>query len=257
LGSSKLRVLTALAVVVLMMGGCDDGGGGDRVDDMTVGEGGNGGAAGGAGGAGAAGGAGGGEGGAGGGEGGAGGGEPVEQLGSRRPRVRFKRTDRIRFDFARALSLEPDQLCTELAFSECFDVHGIALGGVEAYDANIYEPFENTSIAAPMVVERIATFACSRRIFLDVSERESSQIWGGVPTEGDRTVVSDIEGPEAIEAITAMFTRGLQRRPTAAEIAGAQAMYREIAASDSDQPAFHWAQGLCVAVLTSVESLFY
>lgn len=242
--------------------GCDDGGGADPVDDMTVGEGGAGGQGGGAGGQDAGlGGAGGGEGGqgggAGGGAGGAGGGAPVEQLGSRHPRARFKRADRIQLDFARALSLEPNQLCTELTFSQCFDVHGIALGGVEAYDANIYEPFENTSIAAPMVVERIATFACTRRIFLDVQDRASSQIWGDVPTQGARVVVTDIEGPEAVEAITAMFTRGLQRRPTAAEIAGAQAMYREIEASDSDQPALHWAQGLCVAVLTSVEALFY
>ena len=240
------KYAATLAMFALALGACDDGSSGDPIVDMAMGEGG---AAGGQGG--------GGGGGAGGGEGGAGGGAPIEQLGSRHPRARFKRADRIELDFARALSLQPNQLCTELSFSHCFDVHGIALGGVEAYNANIYEPFENTSIAAPMVVERIATFACSRRIFLDVSDRPASVIWGDVPTEGARVTVTDIESPEAVEAITTMFTRGLQRRPTAAEIDGAQAMYREIEASDSDQPALHWAQGLCVAVLTSVESLFY
>jgi hypothetical protein len=40
-------------------------------------------------------------------------------------------------------------------------------------------------------------------------------------------------------------------------LAGAQALYREIEATDAEQPALYWAQGLCVAVLTSVESLFY
>lgn len=241
---SWVKFLMSGALAAGLALGCDDGGGVTPSADMDVGQGGAGGGEGGEGGAGGAGAA-----------GGEGGGEPRPQLESRHPRVRFKRADRLRLEFARAMDLALNRLCTELSFTDCFAVHGVSLGGVEAYDANIYEPFENTSIAAPMVVERIATFACTQRIFLDVSDRDSSVIWGDVPLDGAR--LRDVEGEEATAAITTLFTRSLQRRPTAAELSGAQALYREIEATDVDQPALYWAQGLCVAVLTSAESLFY
>ncbi|MEZ4467451.1 MAG: hypothetical protein R3F43_24160 [bacterium] len=76
----------------------------------------------------------------------------------------------------------PDSLCAELGQYDCIEaIHKVALGGVEAYRANIYRPFPEPSVAAPLIVERVALAACTRRIAADRAEPATALFWGAVP----------------------------------------------------------------------------
>jgi len=181
---------------------------------------------------------------------------PETRYASTRANLRFKRADRLRLDFARALDLPPDELCQELGQIDCAgEIHKVTLGGVDAYATGIYSPFPETSVSAPMVVERIATAGCTRRITLDLEDPDASLIWGRIPVMEGRI---DVEGDQATAALTTLFTRALLRTPSERELSGLRELYREIEAAELDgPPAFAWAQVACMAVLTSVESLFY
>ncbi len=247
----------ALAVCAALMFGCDEpagngntgGVGGDPISADGGGAGGEGGGAG-EGGAGGAGGQ--------GGEGGAGGSARAPTYESARNNLRFKRTDRIELEFARILELQPDQLCAELGLYSCLDeIHRVTLGGVEPYRANIYTAFEHTSISAPLVVERVALAACSRRVQLDAANLAEAVIFTDVPVTVDGRL-GDVDDPTVTAAIERLFTRALLRRPSADDLADIRQLYRDVEASaDSEIPAADWAVLTCMITLTSVESLFY
>ena len=170
--------------------------------------------------------------------------------------LRFKRSERLKQEFMRALDLAEEVLCNELGAYNCFDmVHGISLGGVEPYGANINVPFETTSISAPMAIERIALSACTVRIELDQANGANAVLFDMLNAD---TPTLDPRDEASRAALTRLFRRTLVRNPTADELSGLAELYDEIAASNhSETPAFDWARLSCFSVLTSAESLFY
>lgn len=249
--------LTLAALCGALLIGCDDPG--NALDDAGAGgmagaggEGGAGGTAGTGGGGGV-----GGNGGMGG-EGGTPAGPRTPTYESVKNNLRFKRTDRIQLEFARILELPEDQLCAELGIYDCLDrIHRVTLGGVEPYRANIYTAFENTSISAPLVIERVALAACSRRVQLDAANLAEAVIFTDVPVTADGRL-ADVEDAAVTAALERLFTRALLRRPTAEDLNDLQQLYRDIEASgESEIPAADFGVLACMITLTSIESLFY
>ncbi|MEM6994588.1 MAG: hypothetical protein AAF721_29000 [Myxococcota bacterium] len=167
--------------------------------------------------------------------------------------VRFKGPKQLRNDFARALSLPPDELCFELGDLSCTDdVHAVTLGGVEPDALGIYEPAKTSTATTPIAVDRIALAACGRRVDADFA---GAPVIFDVPLSG--AALADVDGAEVTSAVTDLYRRILLRDPTAAELDLVRGLYTDVAATASDQPARDWAVASCFAVLTTMESLFY
>ncbi|MEM6293187.1 MAG: hypothetical protein AAGA54_18070 [Myxococcota bacterium] len=167
--------------------------------------------------------------------------------------VRFKGPARIEADLASVLQLDPQTLCTEVGGASCTrDVHNVALGGVSPYDLGIHTP-PALSATAPIAVERVALQACIQRIDLDLDA--AGPVLFDVPLlPGD---TADVGAPEATAFIDALYTRGLLRHATDAEVEALLLMHADVATSSSDAPGRDWGAATCVAVLTTTEFLFY
>ena len=192
-----------------------------------------------------------------GGSAGAGGGRPGV-FESQKMRVCFKGAYRLRLDLARLLELPPEEVCRELGVFDCINVvHGISLGGVDAYYANIYKPAEGTSISAPLIVERLALSACIRRFELDQDlAPDAAGLFQLAATGGDR--LADPDAPAVTEAVQRLFQQLLHRDATADELAGIIGLYRDVESDpDTQSPVRDWSVLSCTALLTSVEYLFY
>jgi len=251
------------------VGGQGAGGAGATAGSGGVGASGGAGGAGGAGanggmaGAGGAGGVGGmaGAGGAGGigGAGGAGGmGGASGLFKSQNLRVRFKGPYRLQLDLARLLELPQDEVCREMGLFDCTGaIHTISLGGVEAYDANIYRAPEGTSISAPMIVERVALAACGRRLEVDRDGPPDSVVLFEL-TGRARDRLEDVDSPETEAAIQRIFRVLLQRDASPDEVAAVRAMYVDVEShADAQSPVNEWSTLTCMSIITSVEFLFY
>jgi hypothetical protein len=176
------------------------------------------------------------------------GGVAEPSIASSRAKLRFKDGKRLQNDYAHALGLETGELCNELGQYSCVgEIHTIALLGVEPYDLGFYEPLEETAVTTPIAVERVAIAGCSTRVDLDLDASDPLIFRGDL---------SNDEAPGVIDAVDRLYKRGLQRRPTTAEIEHLQQLYRDVAAASAD-PVRDWAKAACFAVLTTVESLFY
>lgn len=170
--------------------------------------------------------------------------------------VRFKRDVRLRNDFAQALGLEPDELCTELGLYDCVDdVHGVALGGLRPYDLGINEPAPDTGATAPLVVERIAINGCALRTERDFDDLSNALIWHDLAVD-EVGLLEDVNAIETYETLRTLYRRALLRDPTLNEIGHHVNLYEDLA-SESLEPARDWATLSCFAVLTTTESLFY
>ena len=173
-------------------------------------------------------------------------------------RVRFKGPYRLQLDLERLLELPAEEVCRELGLFDCVGViHGISLGGVEAYNANFYKAPDGTSISAPMIVERIALAACDRRFTLDRQAPPDAVVLFELASLGqDR--LADVSAPEVGGAVQRLFRVLLQRDATADEVAGVRALYQDIERhADARSPASEWGVLTCMSILTSVEYLFY
>ena len=183
--------------------------------------------------------------------------EPTPRFASQKNDVKFKRNDRIRTDFANALSLSEDALCMELGLYSCtHQVHAIALGDVEPYDAGLYDPLPQTGVTTPIALERVALAGCAQRVDLDLANQSAAVVFRGVNRTPDGRLADGVDASPVGEALDVLYRRALQRRATDAEIAHLKSLYAEVEAGSSDA-ARDWAVLSCFAVLTTVESVFY
>jgi len=175
---------------------------------------------------------------------------------SARGNLRFKGPERLTGDFATALSIPVDQLCTELGLYQCATlVHSIALGGVDPYGKGLYEAPGITAVTTPLVVERIAWSACTKRVELDLVTPADAVVFKGLPTTGAR--LTNPDSGEVAASIGLLTQRALQRDPYVDEVARYVKLAKDIEASGSADPAREWMQAACFAVLSSAESVFY
>lgn len=167
--------------------------------------------------------------------------------------VKFKSKERLVNDFQRALALSDAELCKEVGTFACDFVHGIALGGVDAYDAGIYEPLEASAVTTPLAVDRIALNMCQTRAHLDFADLAAATIFELEVTDGKL----DPDGAAARSAVTTLYNRIHLREPTERELELLAELYRDIEGGGSATPAKDWAALSCYAVITTMESVFY
>jgi hypothetical protein len=183
-------------------------------------------------------------------------------IASPKANVRFLNAPRLSKTFAKVLGLPETEICKELGQYQCVDfIHKISLLGTDPYLFGVNDPLPSTTTATPLVVERVATAGCITRVKIDrktqaTKTRENHTLF-------DRLVIDpegkmDEASPVVAFTIDRLYTRALQRHATAPEIAELRQLYTAIEAlPQSKTPAEDWAIASCVAVLTSMESLFY
>ena len=169
---------------------------------------------------------------------------------SSKARVKFKGNDRLRNEFARALDLEPNQVCTEFGLYSCTHlVHQVALGGAEPYGLGLNEPLPFTTITTPLAVDRLALTACRTRVDLDFATPSAALIY-----KGD---LNGADGSDVGNAIDVLYKRALIREPTPQEAEHLRQLHRDIEALGEGSTARSWAIASCFAVSTTMEQLFY
>lgn len=172
------------------------------------------------------------------------------QPASTRNHLLWKRAHALEQDLSRALELDPSEVCTELGEYSCAElVHLTSLGGHDPFRQGLYRPLGQPLVTTPLVSERMALAACTRRVNAD--------------REGEPKVFTDLDLDAAAPApdtkpfdatITTLYRRMLQRDPTAAErtLLGELALDGDGAAI----PAADFAQLTCFTVATTTEFLF-
>ncbi|MEL7368755.1 MAG: hypothetical protein AAFN74_07580 [Myxococcota bacterium] len=175
---------------------------------------------------------------------------------SNKASVRFKRHERLRNDLARALDLAPSEVCRELGQFDCTQVvHKVTLGGVSAYALGIFEPVEDTTLTAPLAVERTVLAACTRRVDIDSTRPPGQRIFDRIVLDNDR--IADINDPEVATAVDALYKRALLRPARTTEVEHLRQLYRDIEADGEPRPGRDWAVLACFSIFSSVEALFY
>ena len=169
-------------------------------------------------------------------------------------RVKFKGNDRLRNDFARALSLDADKMCEELGKHSCtHEVHHVALGGPAPYSQGLFEPLPFSTGTSPIAVERVALTACIARADRDLGGE--GVIFANLDIASGK--LADVESASVATAIDSLYKRAVQRPASETEIAHLRQLYRDVEADGSAQPARDWAVLTCFAVMTTMEQLFY
>lgn len=181
---------------------------------------------------------------------------PVDSIDpSLRNVVKFKRAERLKNDFARALELAPNQVCNELGQYSCTDfVHKVALGGVSPYDLGINTPPAQTGVTTPIVVDRLALAGCVQRVDLDFANPGGAVIFRDLSVDGSGALDPDSPGVDA--SIARLYQNAVIRDPTPAEVTHLRELYPTVEAGSS-APARDWAVLSCFSVLTTMEALFY
>lgn len=183
-----------------------------------------------------------------------GGSPPTAPPASPKALVKLKTGDRFRNDVARALSLEPNEVCNELGAYECSMIHQVVMGRAEPYVTALYEPIESTSATSPLAYERLAVSACVRRVDADITVPDGV-LFSGLPIANG--ALTDPTAPEVESTVQNLYRRALSRDATPQEVAKNVAAYGAILEVDGQTAARSWALATCVAVLTSVENVFY
>jgi len=171
---------------------------------------------------------------------------------SEKANLRFKEVLRLTNDIARALELSEAQVCAELGQYDCRFVHNIALGGVEPYELGLVEPTGATTITTPIAAERLAIHACELRATMDL-DSPSAVIFAGI----NNGSIANLDDAAVSSAIDSLYKHAVLRPVKEGEIGHLKQLYRDIEDLGVDNPARQWAIASCVAVLTSVEALFY
>jgi hypothetical protein len=174
-----------------------------------------------------------------------------------RSEVRFKGGQRLQNDLARALALQPAEVCTELGSLQCVDrVHTVTLGGVDAYQSQILRPALETGATTPLAVERVVLSACARRSRLDFADPARATLWTGLSLDIDGNL--DLQsGAVPTDPITQLYERGLARHPSAREADALAELYATVLDERRRAAAEAWATLACFAIFTTTEFLFY
>jgi hypothetical protein len=181
---------------------------------------------------------------------------PSPDSGQTRGFLRFKGPERLTFDLAGALSLPPEEVCTELGQYVCASVHAVALGGVDPYAHGLFEPLPVTGSTTSLVVDRLALSACGTRVARDLATPGSAVIFRDLPIGSNGQLLSPTS-PAVRAAITRLVQRSLLREPTEAELSSYEALLAEVVSQGGPAPAREWMRATCFAVTTSMESVFY
>ena len=171
--------------------------------------------------------------------------------------LRFKKQKLIENDLAQALSLNKDELCNEFGKFNCINaVHHLSLGGVDAYEHSVLNGIQESMTTTPIIIERIALSACSKRAKTDLSSPGSAVIFKGMQLDVNGRL-SNPSSDEVANAIDVLAKRVLRRKPTADDINAILDLYTKIEEQSPSNAAEKWATLACYSLVTSVESVLY
>ncbi|MFT3711016.1 MAG: hypothetical protein QM817_25600 [Archangium sp.] len=245
----NFKQLVVSFAAVALLAGCPG-----NVNPGDGGSGGGGGTGGGTGGGVTGGGTGGGT--TGGGTGGGGGGEvDAGYTRSAKGQVRFKGDFRFTIDLAVGLGLQLTDVCNELGQYPCVSVHTVALQGVDPYGKGLFEPLPVTGATTPVVVERMVTASCVKRVSLDLATPASAVVFKNLALTNGK--LTNPTGPEVRLAITELAQRAWLRNPTENEISHLLQLNTDIEATGIAEPAKVWMQAACFTAFSGEESVFY
>jgi hypothetical protein len=137
-------------------------------------------------------------------------------------------------------------MCRELGTLDCFEVHRIALGGVEPYRKGIQEPLPVAPVTAALAAERIALRACEARVAAELSG--DVRLMAPVLAQDERAAREQVAG--------AFVERLLRRSATDVETSVLADLWDEVASASAD-PTRDGPVLTCFTVATSLEHLFY
>ncbi len=165
-----------------------------------------------------------------------------------RANLKFKRGLRLKQDYAQTLGLDPAEVCEEMGQYDCVTrVHGVTLGGVDAYARGLFKPNAETGVTSPLAVDRMALAACSKAV-----DRHAELLFGPLDALGDE----GFEGEALAEALDHFYKRALHRPVEPTEVEHLRQLYRDVA-EESEDAARDFGVLACFAVLTSLEAVFY
>ncbi len=188
------------------------------------------------------------------GAGGGGGADPAAPPASPKALVKLKTALRYRGDVARSLAIPEASVCAELGLLDCAVLHQVVMGEADPYLSALYEPVSATSATSPLAYERVAVSACAQRVDADLAG-DAPVLFKGLDVQSGALV--DPSSLAVAESIRELYRRALSREATDHEVATLTASYASIAAADEATPARSWALASCVAVMTSLENVFY
>lgn len=167
----------------------------------------------------------------------------------------WKRYRAVEQDLMRGLALDKDEVCNELGRFACIDsVHLAPLGGNEPFEQSQYEPVSEPTSTTAVAFERTVLAACAHRV--DADKNGTPQVFTNIDLDATALNPDDTATAAAIDAdMTTLYRNLLSRNPEADELASLREMARDDgtgAFSGSD-----FAKAACLAVGSSVESLFY
>lgn len=188
-------------------------------------------------------------------------GPTVPSIASPKANVRFLNASRMSKSFAKALAIPEAELCKELGQYQCVDfIHKISLLGTDPYLFGVNDPLPSTTTSTPLVAERVATSGCILRLQKDLAPHKSPKKVDALfhHLEIDANGKVDPASPGVAKTVDLLYVRVLQRHATKEEVDDLRGLYKSIEAlPKTPKPAEDWAVASCVAVLTSMESLFY
>lgn len=174
---------------------------------------------------------------------------------SAKGQVRFKGDFRFTIDLAVGLGLQLTDVCNELGQYPCVSVHTVALQGVDPYGKGLFEPLPVTGATTPVVVERMVTASCVKRVDLDLATPSSAVVFKNLALTNGK--LTNPMSPEVRLAITELAQRAWLRNPTENEISHLLQLNTDIEATGVADAAKVWMQAACFTAFTAEESVFY
>lgn len=176
--------------------------------------------------------------------------EPLVPEASTRNHLIWKRHHAVEQDFARALELPAEDLCTELGAFNCIrDVHLAALGGNDPFGQGLYEPLESPLVTTPLALDRIALAACGARVERD---RLSAVVFTQLDLAGE---APQADSEAFMATITTLYQRFLGRDPEPTEAEHITELLVDDAGAPVSASAF--AHLACFTVATTTEFLYF
>ena len=169
--------------------------------------------------------------------------------------LKLKRHKVLQSDLAEALELNHSELCSELGDLDCIDeVHKLPLGGTSAYVDTIYSPIEDAIAPTVVILERIATSACGKRVEIDFQD-PSNAIYFNL--NSSQTNLDTALQNKLRASATKLIQNAYLREPTTDELNSFVGLYQKIQLANISDPVTAWSQASCISVFTSLEFLFY
>ena len=163
----------------------------------------------------------------------------------------WKRYAALDAELSRALSLEPEALCTEFGNASCIrEIHLVALGGNEPYRSGLTKPSVKTLSTTPTVVDRVLLSACSARAAAD--KTGPRVLFTELDLSGQAPAAQD---PSVTATITTLFRKLLSRDPRTDEVAIIRGLLTTEDGSEA-LSAQEFAVLSCFVIGSSLEFLF-